>query len=65
MTLGEFVNRFGEPFGLHMEETDEYYNSRFMNNQSLDNILYGDDPIDAEGKLENLINDLDDDMNME
>ena len=26
MTLGEFINRFGESFELHMEETDEYYN---------------------------------------
>lgn len=63
MTLGEFVNRFGEPFGLNMDESDEYYESRFMNNQSLDTVLYGDDPIDAEGKLNKLIDDFDDDLN--
>lgn len=63
VTLGEFVNRFGESFDLKMSEDDEYYNCRFMNNQSLDKVLYGDDPIDAEGKLNSLINDLDNDMN--
>lgn len=62
MTLGEFINRFGETFGLHMEETDPYYNCRFMNNQSLDTVLYGDDPVDVEGKLNSMINDLDNDM---
>ncbi len=62
MKLGEFINRFGESFELHMDENDEYYNTRFMNNQSLDTVLYGDDPVDAEGKLENLINDLDEDL---
>ncbi|MDD5984102.1 MAG: hypothetical protein PUC22_01000 [Turicibacter sp.] len=62
MRLGEFINRFGESFELHMDENDEYYNARFMNNQSLDSVLYGDDPVDAEGKLENLINDLDEDL---
>lgn len=62
MRLGEFINRFGESFELHMDESDEYYNARFMNNQSLDSVLYGDDPVDAEGKLENLINDLDEDL---
>ena len=63
MTLGEFVNRFGEPFGLSMDESDEYFEARFMNNQSLDTVLYGDDPIDAEGKLNKLIDDFDEDMN--
>lgn len=63
MTLGEFINRFGEPFGLNMEESDEYYESRFMNNQSLDTVLYGSDPMDAEGKLNKLVDDLDVDMN--
>ncbi|MGN0093772.1 MAG: phage portal protein [Methanobrevibacter sp.] len=62
MRLGEFINRFGESFELHMDENDEYYNARFMNNQSLDSVLYGDDPVDAEGKLENLINDLDENL---
>lgn len=62
MTLGEFINRFGEPFELHMDETDEYYNTRYMNNQSLDTILYGSDPIDAEGKLNKLVDDLEEDM---
>lgn len=62
MKLGEFINRFGESFELHMDESDEYYNARFMNNQSLDSVLYGDDPIDAEGKLNSMINDLDKDM---
>lgn len=63
MTLGEFINRFGEPFGLSMDESDEYYESRFMNNQSLDTVLYGSDPMDAEGKLNKLVDDLDEDMN--
>lgn len=62
MTLGEFTNRFGEPFGLNMQESDEYYDARFMNNQSLDTIIYGNDPMDAEGKLDKLINDFDEDM---
>lgn len=62
MTLGEFINRFGEPFGLSMDESDEYYESRFMNNQSLDAVLYGSDPMDAEGKLNKLVDDLDEDM---
>ncbi|WP_296875511.1 phage portal protein [uncultured Methanobrevibacter sp.] len=62
MTLGEFVNRFGEPFGLNMESDDEYYEARFMNNQSLDTVLYGNDPIDSEGKLNKLIDDFDEDM---
>lgn len=64
MKLGEFINRFGEPFELHMDEDDEYYDARFMNNQSLDAVLYGDDPVDAEGKLNSMIADLDDDMSM-
>lgn len=64
MKLGEFINRFGEPFELHMDEDDEYYDARFMNNQSLDTVLYGDDPVDAEGKLNSMIADLDDDMSM-
>ncbi len=64
MKLGEFINRFGEPFELHMDESDEYYNTRFMNNQALDTVLYGDDPIDAEGKLNSMIADLDEDMSM-
>lgn len=62
MRLGEFINRFGESFELHMDENDEYYNVRFMNNQSLDSVLYGDDPVDAEGKLNSLIADLDEDL---
>lgn len=62
MRLGEFINRFGESFELHMDENDEYYNARFMNNQSLDSVLYGDDPVDAEGKLNSLIADLDEDL---
>lgn len=62
MKLGEFINRFGEPFELSMDEDDEYYHARFMNNQSLDVVLYGDDPVDAEGKLESMIADLDEDM---
>lgn len=64
MKLGEFINRFGEQFELHMDENDEYYNARFMNNQSLDTVLYGDDPIDAEGKLNSMIADLDEDMSI-
>ena len=58
MTLGEFINRFGEPFELHMDETDEYYNARFMNNQSLDNVLYGEDPVNLDEKLTKMIEDM-------
>ena len=63
MTLGEFINRFGEQFDLHMDEEDEYYNARFMNNQSLDNILYGNDPVNLDEKLENMISSLEEEMN--
>ena len=63
MTLGEFVNRFGEPFGLSMDENNEYYDTRYMNNQSLDTVLYGNDPMDAEGKLNKMIDDMEEDMN--
>lgn len=45
-----------------MSEEDEYYNIRFMNNQSLDTLIYGDTPIDAEGKLNTMINNLSEDM---
>ena len=65
MKLGEFINRFGESYDLHMDESDEYYDARFMNNQSLDVVLYGSDPKDAEGKLNKLINDLDEDLRYE
>ena len=58
MTLGEFINRFGEPFELHMDETDEYYDARFMNNQSLDNVLYGEDPVNLDEKLTKMIEDM-------
>lgn len=64
MTLGEFINRFGESFDLHMDESDEYYNERFMNNQSLSTLVYGDDPINVEEKLQDMINSLDEEMNV-
>ena len=63
MKLGEFINRFGEQFDLHMDENDEYYNCRFMNNQSLDTVVYGDDPINVDEKLNNMIANLEEDMN--
>lgn len=63
ITLGEFINRFGEQFELHMDEDDEYYNVRFMNNQSLDTIVYGDDPVNVEEKLQDMINHLEEEMN--
>lgn len=62
MTLGEFINRFGEQFDLHMEESSEYYNKRFMNNQSLDTIIYGADPTNLDEKLQSMINDLEEEM---
>jgi capsid portal protein len=62
MTLGEFINRFGEPFELHMDETDEYYNARFMNNQSLDNVLYGEDPVNLDEKLTKMIEDMEEEQ---
>ena len=66
MTLGEFINRFGEQFELHMEEEDEYYNARFMNNQSLDTILYGTgDEMNMEEQLQDMVNNLQEEMNME
>ena len=63
LTLGEFINRLPEKYLLEMEESDIYFDKRFMNNQSLDVVLFGNVPMDAEGKLESLINDLDEDMN--
>lgn len=63
LTLGEFINRLPEKYLLEMSEDSEYFAARFMNNQSLDTILFGDVPMDAEGKLETLINDLEEDMN--
>lgn len=63
LTLGEFINRLPEKYLLQMDESDEFFNARFMNNQSLDTVVFGDVPMDAEGKLESLINDLDEDMN--
>ena len=63
MTLGEFIDRYGEQFDLHMDEEDEYYNARFMNNQSLDTIIYGDDPVNLDEKLETMINSLEEEMN--
>ena len=65
MTLGEFINRFGESFDLHMEETDEYYNARFMNNQSLDNILYGNDAMNTDERLETIISSMEEDYPIE
>ena len=60
MTLGEFINRFCEPYEITMQEDDEYYQCRFMNNTSLDRIIYGDSvPTDSEEKLDDLINNLD------
>lgn len=63
LTLGEFINRLPEKYLLEMGEEDEFFNARFMNNQSLETVVFGDVPMDAEGKLETLINDLDEDMN--
>ena len=63
MTLGEFINRFGESFELHMDEDNEYYNARFMNNQSLDTVIYGNDPMNLDEKLENMIAGLEEEMN--
>ena len=65
MTLGEFINRFGESFELHMEETDEYYNLRFMNNQSLDSIVYGNDAMNADERLETIISSMEEDYPIE
>lgn len=62
LTLGEFINRLPDKYRLEMSEEDEYYNVRFMNNQSLDTVLYGDTPMDAEGKLNTMINNLSEDM---
>lgn len=64
MKLGEFINRFGEQFELHMDEDDEYYNVRFMNNQALDTLIYGNDPMNLDEKLENMINSLEEEMNV-
>lgn len=60
MSLGEFINRFGDHYELSMSEDDEYYNCRFMNNQSLDKVIYGDSAAtDSEAKLDDVINNLD------
>jgi hypothetical protein len=63
MTLGEFINRFGEQFELHMDEDNRYYNARFMNNQSLDTILYGYDPENLDEKVAEMVAALDEEMN--
>lgn len=62
ITLGEFINRFGEPYELEMNPDDEFYNCRFMNNQALQNVVYGDSALDAEGKLNSMISSLDDEI---
>ena len=61
MTLGEFINRFGESFDLHMDETDEYYNLRFMNNQNLDTLVYGNDAMNLDERLETIISSMESD----
>lgn len=63
MTLGEFINNFGSALELSMDEDDEFYNCRFMNNQSLNSVVYGETPMDAEGKLNTLIEDLGNEIN--
>lgn len=62
LTLGEFINRLPEKYLLEMSPEDPYFDKRFMNNQSLDTVIFGTVPMDAEGKLETLINNLDEDM---
>lgn len=62
LTLGEFITNFGEPYNISMDKDDELYNARFMNNQSLDVVLNGDTPVDSEGKLNSMINDLQEDI---
>lgn len=62
LTLGEFINRLPEKYLLEMDESNEYFNARFMNNQSLDTLVFGEVPMNAEGKLENLIDELSEDM---
>ena len=64
MTLGEFINRFGEQFELHMDDNDEYYNARFMNNQALDTVLYGNDPMNVDEKLTKMIEDMEAEQSM-
>ena len=65
MTLGEFINRFGEPFELHMDEDHEYYNVRFMNFNSLDTVVYGEtDPVNLDEKLEKMITDMEMEQSM-
>ena len=54
----------GEQFELHMDEDDEYYNARFMNNQSLDTILYGNDPVNLDEKLTKMIEDMEEEQSM-
>ena len=64
MTLGEFINRFGEQFDLHMNEDDEFYDARFMNNQSLDTVLYGDETMNVNEKIEKMIVDMEEEQSM-
>lgn len=64
MTLGEFINRFGEPFELHMDENDELFNVRFMNNQELKNVIFGDNAPNTEEQLQDMINNLQEEMNV-
>ena len=48
---------------LVVRPDNEYYNARFMNNQSLDTVIYGNDPMNLDEKLENMIAGLEEEMN--
>lgn len=39
----------------------KYHNVRFMNNQSLDNIIYGNDAMNTDERLETIITSMEED----
>jgi hypothetical protein len=41
MTIRDLVDNFGNKFGLTIDDTEPYLDTRFINNQPLDNLMTG------------------------
>jgi hypothetical protein len=39
MTIRDLIDNFGTKFGLTIDETEPYLDTRFVNNQPLDNLM--------------------------
>ena len=39
MTIRDLIDNFGSKFGLTIDETEPYLDTRFINNQPLDNLM--------------------------